>query len=89
MTAGAGVVRSAPSLDGAAAAVGEVASLLADAPVAVDAGELANLATLAGALLRSARAREESRGAHSRAELPRTDPAWRCRLVHVGGQEAR
>jgi L-aspartate oxidase len=89
MTAGAGVVRSAPSLDGAAVVVGEVASLLADAPVAVDAGELANLATLAGALLRSARAREESRGAHSRAELPRTDPAWRCRLVHVGGQEAR
>jgi L-aspartate oxidase len=91
MTAGAGVVRSALSLDEAAATCRDVASHLAGAPVTAQAGELANLETLAGALLRSARMREESRGAHSRVEFPRTDPDWRCRLVHrgpVGGTPA-
>lgn len=81
MTAGAGVVRTAASLDRAAGVVGEVAS---QQPAVDDAhaGELANLVTLAGALLGSARLREESRGAHSRADFPDTDPNWRCRLVH-------
>jgi L-aspartate oxidase len=49
---------------------------------AVAAGELANLLTVASALLRAARAREESRGAHSRADFPDTDPRWRLRIVH-------
>ncbi len=44
--------------------------------------ELANLLELAGALLLSAQERSESRGAHARADYPRTDPAWRRRLVH-------
>jgi L-aspartate oxidase len=84
MTAGAGVVRTAASLDQAAAAVGEVADQLPAVVSGSADGELANLVTLAGALLRSARLREESRGAHSRADYPDTDPAWRCRLVHRG-----
>ncbi|HVX23062.1 MAG TPA: L-aspartate oxidase [Acidimicrobiales bacterium] len=82
MTAGAGVVRSQPSLDGAGTTVAEVAGLLAGATPSVETGELANLATVAAALLGSARLREESRGAHTRVEYPAADPAWRLRLVH-------
>ena len=94
MTAGAGVVRSAVSLDGAGRAVDDLARLLARAvgppdgeaalPAGVATGELANLATVARALLASAIRRTESRGAHARAEFPRTDPNWRRRLVHAG-----
>ena len=51
-------------------------------PWSAAAGELANLVTAAGALLGSARARRESRGANTRVEFPASDPAWRCRLVH-------
>jgi len=50
---------------------------------------LANMVTLAGAVLGSALAREETRGAHSRSDFPDTDPAWRCRLVHRSGEETR
>jgi L-aspartate oxidase len=46
------------------------------------AGELANLVTVAGALLRAAYAREETRGAHARRDFPETRAQWRCRLVH-------
>ena len=48
----------------------------------VAAGELANLLQVADALLASATARTESRGAHARAEYPETEPSWRRRLVH-------
>jgi len=82
MTRGAGVVRSAESLAGARAVVEEARSLLGDASASVAAGELANLLRLADALLASALARTESRGAHSRSDYPETDPAWRRRLVH-------
>jgi len=82
MTTGAGVVRSARSLDTAAAAVDEIATALGDRTASVGAGELANLVQLADALLASARARTESRGAHARLEYPAADPAWRIRLVH-------
>ena len=82
MTAGAGVVRSRPSLDAAGAAVAELADLLDGAVPTAEVGELANLATVAAALLASARLREESRGAHTRVEYPAADPAWRLRLVH-------
>jgi L-aspartate oxidase len=84
MTGGAGVVRSSQSLATAAAAVDELAEALGDRTVSVGAGELGNLVQLADALLASARARTESRGAHSRLEFPNTDPAWRRRLVHSG-----
>jgi len=82
MTGGAGVVRSSQSLATAAAAVDELAEALGDRTASVGAGELGNLVQLADALLASARARTESRGAHSRLEFPHTDPAWRRRLVH-------
>ena len=83
MTEGAGVVRSASSLEHAAAVVERAAP----ASLAVsdsESGELANLATMARALLRAARTRTETRGAHARLDHPQVDPAWRCRLVHTG-----
>ena len=92
MTAGAGIVRSAASLQAAAATARELEPLAAGAgrpeltagsdPVAQ--GELANLVTLAGALVGSALERQESRGAHFRSDFPDTDPRWRCRLIHGG-----
>jgi L-aspartate oxidase len=98
MTAGAGIVRSAESLgqaaataDGLAAVVG--ATAWAD-PVStgpadpVAQGELVNLVTLARALVGSALARQESRGAHFRDDYPHTDDRWRCRLVHGGRPDA-
>jgi L-aspartate oxidase len=82
MTDGAGVVRSASSLVGAAAdvrAVGEAALRL---PPGRARGELANLVAVAGALLRAAYARTETRGAHARRDHPDTVPGWRRRVVH-------
>ncbi len=82
MTRGAGVVRTAESLDGARAVVDEMTALLGDGAASVGTGELSNLLELADALLVSARARTESRGSHLRREYPETDASWRRRLVH-------
>jgi L-aspartate oxidase len=80
MTGGAGVVRTAGSLRAAGAVVEEVAGALGSVPGAGGA-ELANLVVVARAILLAAGARTESRGAHTRADFPDTDPAWRRRLV--------
>jgi L-aspartate oxidase len=78
MTAGAGVVRTAGSLE------------LAREALAVSGGdapadhEVRNLVTLADALVRSALARTESRGNHWRSDHPERDESWRLRLVHRG-----
>ncbi len=82
LTGGAGVVRSASTLTAAATAMDHFAEALGDRTVSVRAGELANLVQLADALLASAMARVESRGAHSRSEFPATEPSWRRRLLH-------
>ncbi len=82
MTGGAGVVRSAQSLEQAAEGVADVADALGDRTASVAAGELGNLLQLADALLVSARTRTESRGAHSRSDYPDTEPRWRLRQVH-------
>ena len=94
MTAGAGVLRSATSLAETAAFVaGFVPSdglvppdgaAPAPARTSGDGIELANLATVAWALLRAATEREESRGAHTRTDFPATDDAQRHRLVFTG-----
>jgi succinate dehydrogenase/fumarate reductase flavoprotein subunit len=87
MTGGAGVVRSASSLAAAASEVSHLVTALGDRTTSVAAGELGNLLQLASALLVSASARTESRGAHSRSDFPETDPRWRLRQVH--GHAAR
>ena len=92
MTNGAGVVRSASSLHAASA----VADELADEVGVVDGGsagdvaalELQNLVDVARAVLGAARGREESRGAHTRADFPETLDRWRRRQV-VGDVRAR
>jgi L-aspartate oxidase len=73
MTEGAGVLRSAESLAATAALVAGLDT--GDDP------ELRNLVTVGLALLASATAREESRGAHSRTDFPETSAAFERRLV--------
>jgi L-aspartate oxidase len=85
MTLGAGVVRTASSLRSAEVTLEELAdawrlSAERDMP---RGEELRNLLTVASALLVSATEREESRGAHTRADFLETEPRWRCRLVHA------
>jgi len=92
MTEGAGVLRSAASLQAAARAVATVEAeclgagagpgVASDPGVGRARGELANLVELSWALLRAADARLETRGAHARREYPDRDPAWRRRIVH-------
>jgi L-aspartate oxidase len=88
MTLGAGVVRSAASLGGAADALAAVG---ADAGAAVGAEpgeaalrEVANLVACGVALVAGASARTESRGNHWRRDHPAADDAQRHRLV-LGG----
>jgi L-aspartate oxidase len=82
LTRGAGVVRSARSLADARSTVDDTAAALGDRNSSVAVGELANLLQVADALLASALARTESRGAHTRREYPETEESWRRRLVH-------
>jgi L-aspartate oxidase len=87
MTSGAGVIRDAASLDGAARA----ADLLRKAAPAVHdraSGELADLLDASRAVLRAASVRTETRGAHARSDHPDTDPAWRRRIVLSAGRVA-
>ena len=79
MTTFAGVLRSAESLDEAArACAGQVAG---DDP---GAWELRNLATVGRLLCAAARAREESRGAHTRTDFDETRDELRVRFVAGG-----
>jgi L-aspartate oxidase len=77
MTEGAGVLRSAESLEAThkeLEALGDPAD-----------HENRNLLTVASALLAAAEARGETRGAHARTDHPQTDPALQIRLV-IGAQ---
>ncbi len=86
MTDGAGVVRSAGSLDAAGSVVDAIAAAVGPGtPVDRAHGELANLVTVARSVLSSARARPETRGAHARSDFPGTSDRWRRRIVHTGG----
>jgi L-aspartate oxidase len=70
----AGLLRSAAGLD---AALGEVRALSRAIPRQFSRAllELRNLQTVADLIVRSAQAREESRGAHFRTDFPRRDDA--------------
>ena len=81
MTVGAGVLRDAESLELAAGVV-------ADDVEAHDVAshELRNLLTVARALVAAARAREESRGTHTRLDFPETAPAFAGRFFGRGAE---
>ncbi|MFJ8956268.1 L-aspartate oxidase [Streptomyces sp. NPDC102381] len=90
MTAGAGVLRSADSLAGAAAQLGRihaeaVNSLTENGKTSepgVDTWEATNLLCVARVLVAAARRREETRGCHWREDHPdRDDATWRRHIV--------
>ena len=76
MTLGAGVVRTAGSLELARKSLAIPAG---DTP---EAHEVRNLATVGEALVRAALSRTESRGNHWRSDHPEPVEALRVRLVH-------
>jgi L-aspartate oxidase len=76
MTRGAGVVRSAESLERAAAALASMTG--------TDV-ETANLLTVSTALVRAATVRRESRGTHTRADFAESSSAFLGHLVFTGG----
>ncbi|MEU4682024.1 L-aspartate oxidase [Streptomyces xinghaiensis] len=97
MTAGAGVLRSAASLAGAAAALERLhttaaAELSVDGKTAepcVESWEATNLLLVSRVLVAVAREREETRGCHWREDRPdRDDEHWRRHLVARLGPDA-
>lgn len=76
MTHDAGVLRDATSLTRASVALDAIA------PVEP---EVVSLWEVSRALVRSALAREESRGTHTRLDFPETSPDLAGRLVYAGG----
>ncbi|MGH8895923.1 MAG: L-aspartate oxidase [Egibacteraceae bacterium] len=77
MSAGAGPIRSAASLERAAKTLAAAAATLGPVPAASRAHiEVANLVTVGQLIVRSARLREESRGAHWRDDTPVRAPEW-------------
>ncbi|HEX8627590.1 MAG TPA: L-aspartate oxidase [Catenuloplanes sp.] len=78
MTLGAGVLRSASSLAGAAAELTRLGASR-DRP-RTDAWEVTNLLTVAVALVAPAYVRQETRGCHWREDFPLADDRW---LGHV------
>lgn len=82
MTAGAGVLRSAGSLDTLRARLAGLAAERQSGVPSPEAWETTNLHTVAVALGRHAALREETRGGHWREDFPqRDDDRWRGHLV--------
>jgi len=85
MIEGAGVVRSAESLEAARETVEAIAAATGSGPPGDrDQGELANLVTVARSVLSSAALRCETRGAHARSDYPQASDRWRRRIVDLG-----
>ncbi len=79
MTLGAGVLRSASSLQGAAAELTRLGRLRTSPRTA--AWEATNLLTVASTLVASAYARRETRGCHWREDFPTAADEWRGHLL--------
>ncbi|MPZ28918.1 MAG: L-aspartate oxidase [Micromonosporaceae bacterium] len=79
MTAGAGVLRSGESLAVAAAELRRLEPAVAGGR-GTEQWELANLVTVATAVVAAAYARQETRGCHWREDWPETDQRWRGHL---------
>jgi L-aspartate oxidase len=80
MTDGAGVLRSAASLDATAKTLDTLASRTCTAPEPT-AWETTDLLAVATALVAAAVQREETRGAHWREDFPDASDGWRGHLV--------
>jgi L-aspartate oxidase len=80
MSAGAGVLRSAGSLAGAAAELARLGAVRAAPHTA--SWEMTNLVTVASTLVAAAYARQETRGCHWREDFPEASPEW---LGHIVG----
>lgn len=88
LTRHAGVVRSGESLRRAAADVAQVADALArSGRGSTEHLELRNLVEVGAALVRSAEARTESRGCHTRSDTPETSDDMLVRFVLGGAAE--
>lgn len=88
----AGLLRDATGLERAASCLAELrqrsASLLVNYPASRAATELRNLLDLSDLIVRSALARQESRGAHYRNDFPQRDDARFTRHSLVSGDNA-
>jgi len=81
MTEGAGVLRSADSLQHTAKTLDAIVGRTDDSS-APESWETTNLATVATALVTAAAHRQETRGSHWRDDFPhRNDERWQVRLV--------
>ena len=80
MTAGAGVLRSAASLNSTAAVLVGVGSRPSTEP-GTAAWETTNLHTVAVALVTAAAMREETRGCHWREDFAEAEPRWHGHLL--------
>jgi L-aspartate oxidase len=85
MSAGAGVIRTAGSLAGTAAALTVLGARPAD-KLEPEAWDTTNLHTVASALVAAAARRAETRGCHWREDFPdRDDQRWRGHLLAALG----
>jgi L-aspartate oxidase len=80
MSAGAGVLRTAAGLAGAAKLLADV-DVAADVAPGPDAWQATNLHTVASCLVAAATTREETRGAHWREDFPDARAEWRGHLL--------
>jgi L-aspartate oxidase len=85
MTRGAGVLRTADSLDTAAKELSRLAESRSTPNTA--AWEATNLLTVATALVASARSRRETRGCHWREDYPTAADEWRGHLLNAVGAD--
>ena len=85
MSGDCGVVRDAQSLQRAADTLADLATLSEDLPARqIATYEVINLLRVSRAIVASALARRESRGAHTRGDMQYTDNAWLGRLIIRG-----
>ena len=80
MTEGAGVVRTAASLESTAKVLQASAERDSEEPMP-ETWEATNLLTVSSALVAAAAQRTETRGCHWREDFPETEDAWRLRLI--------
>ena len=80
MSQGAGVMRSAESLDETMRTLDQLSTRRTTEPN-IQAWEVSNLYLLATAIVRSAQERTESRGSHWRSDYPNPSEQWQKRII--------